>query len=224
MNTITVDGGAKRQFALPAAIVLGAYAALFFGFVSHPPISLLNPPRIHPKEYEPIVITPPEEIVVQKSGDPAPHSLSQPQDIQDPVSPKPFDTQEITIPSEPYPVSPTVPIIGPSLPGNPGQPIGSEGQPFTPEMLDHTPQATAQPQPAYPWDAKSKDLSGDVVVTFVVDESGHVLNPRVVSSSDPVFEEPTLRAIEQWRFAPGTLHGVPVRFRMSVPVAFRLDR
>ena len=66
-------------------------------------------------------------------------------------------------------------------------------------------------------------MRGKVVVEFLVDEAGRVLNPHIVSSSDVIFEEPTLRAVEKWRFAPGTRHGTPVRFRMSVPVTFDLN-
>ena len=128
------------------------------------------------------------------------------------------------------PITPELPdtsvaFPGPLSPGNPGRPIGPGpgGLPVSLEMLDRTPEAVRQPQPIYPSAARQTGENGEVVVTFVVDESGRVLNPHVVSSSDPIFEEPTLRAIGQWRFAPGTVHGVPVRFRMSVPVAFRLD-
>ena len=55
---------------------------------------------------------------------------------------------------------------------------------------------------------------------YVVDEAGHVLDPHVVRSSEPIFEAPTLRAVAKWRFEPGQVHGRPVRFRMAVPVAF----
>jgi protein TonB len=60
------------------------------------------------------------------------------------------------------------------------------------------------------------------MVEFVVDESGNVLNPRVVSSSDRAFEENTLRAVAKWKFEPGRRDGRTVRFRMSVPVVFKL--
>ena len=125
------------------------------------------------------------------------------------------------------PELPSAPVVfqGPWSPtSGPGIGIGPGGQTFNPESLDHTPEALKQPQPIYPINAKNTGENGEVVVTFVVDESGRVLNPHVVSSTDPIFEEPTIRAIGQWRFVPGTLHGVPVRFRMRVPVAFTLDR
>jgi protein TonB len=221
MNTITFDGGVKRQFVLPAAIVLSAHAALFLGFVSHPPTTQLEPEGIV------VRFDPPPLPVIDESGrdvnKPANNSSSQqPQTkIVNPVSLERPEMSKITIPV-------TWPNNGPIVPGSGfsgdlGPTISPGGPPVSLEVLDHTPEAVKQPQPIYPIDAKNTGESGEVVVTFVVDESGRVLNPHVVSSTDPVFEEPTVRAIGQWRFAPGTVHGIPVRFRMSVPVEFHLN-
>ena len=48
-------------------------------------------------------------------------------------------------------------------------------------------------------------------------------DPRVVSSSDRVFEENALRAVAKWQFEPGRRNGQVVRFRMSVPIVFKLN-
>jgi protein TonB len=224
MNTITFDGGVKRRFVLPAAIVLSAHAALLLGFVCPPAIQHQNPPCPHKPEDTRIDLPLPQEVTVQ-AGDDQSDSSQQEQrqqpEVRNPISPQPTDIHAITIPSEIPIVSPK---IGPWLPpSGPGEGRGPGVKTYNPDVLDHTPEAVRQPQPIYPLSAKTAGENGEVVVTFAVDESGRVLNPRVVSSSDPVFEEPTLRAIEQWRFRPGTVHGVPVRFRMSVPVAYHLD-
>jgi len=225
MNTITFDGGVKRQFVLPAAIVLSAYAALLFGFVSHPPTPHPIPTRPHEKESKPFEVLLTEETKVQNGDGQSHQSSTQPQlpDIPDPISQK-----EPNMPGIPItPELPSAPVVFPgplSPPRGPGNGIGPGVQTFNPESLDHTPEAVRQPQPIYPINAKNTGENGEVVVAFVVDESGRVLNPHVVSSTNPIFEEPTVRAIGQWRFAPGTVHGIPVRFRMSVPVEFHLDR
>jgi TonB family protein len=62
-----------------------------------------------------------------------------------------------------------------------------------------------------------------VEVEFTVDETGAVVNPWVVSSTRRSFEEPTLRAVEKWRFVPGRRLGQVVSFRMRVPVLFNLN-
>jgi protein TonB len=66
-------------------------------------------------------------------------------------------------------------------------------------------------------------VSGEVYVDFVVDERGQVTNPQVVKSSNPVFNDPTLRAVSKWQFEPGRRNGKVVKFRMTVPVMFSLD-
>jgi TonB family protein len=222
MNTMTFDGGAKRQFVVPAAIVLSAHAALFLGFVKNPPVITLRPKYmvIHEDLLPPPVIEESGQDVDKSAGG-GPSRPHLP-DIPNPVALNRPDMPGIPI----TPELPGIPVAlpGPWLPGNPGRPIGPVGLTVSPDLLDHAPEAVRQPQPIYPTDAKNRGESGEVVVTFVVDELGRVLNPRVVSSSDPIFEQATIRAIGQWRFAPGTLHGVRVRFRMSVPVAFHLDR
>lgn len=94
---------------------------------------------------------------------------------------------------------------------------------FTLDMLDNTPRTRAQAAPIYPSEARRQGLAGEVVVEFVVDENGRVLNPRVVRSSHAMFESATLSAVSKWRFEPGRKEGRAVRFRMVAPVVFGLD-
>ena len=89
--------------------------------------------------------------------------------------------------------------------------------------LDNEPRTRVRVPPHYPMAAKQEGRGGEVLVEFVVDEAGRVLNPRVVRSTDRIFEEPTLRAVSKWRFEPGRRLGQIVRFRMSVPVVFNLN-
>jgi TonB family C-terminal domain len=113
------------------------------------------------------------------------------------------------------------------VPGDWGDPMGADewgGAPvLTAGALDRMPRTKVRVAPLYPSEARGTGLTGEVLVEFVVDETGRVLRPRVVRSTDARFEAPTLRAVEKWRFEPGTRHGVPVRFRMAVPVVFSLE-
>ena len=92
-----------------------------------------------------------------------------------------------------------------------------------PDGLDNTPRTRFQPAPHYPPSARSTGLTGEVLVEFTVDESGRVLDPHIVRSSDRMFEEPSLRAVAKWQFEPGRSGGRIVRFRMAVPVVFNLN-
>jgi protein TonB len=89
--------------------------------------------------------------------------------------------------------------------------------------LDNPPRTRVQVAPAYPFEAKKDGLPGEVLVEFTVDESGQVLNARVMRSTNSVFDAPTLRAVQKWRFEPGRKNGRIVRFRMAQPVTFALN-
>src|SRR6266566_3400615 len=138
MNTITFDGGMKRQFALPAAIVLSAHAAFFLGFMSRPVALHLNPPHVHETDSKPIEVPLVDETTAQK-GDDQSHDTSAQEyqrEVPYPIPLDPPSKHEIVITSE----IPTVsPVTGPWSPGNPGKPIGLGGPTVNPDALDHTP-------------------------------------------------------------------------------------
>jgi protein TonB len=104
--------------------------------------------------------------------------------------------------------------IGPTKPSGPIFRLGD---------LDRAPRTRSQIAPVYPFEAKRTGLTGSVNVEFTVDENGRVGDPRIVSSTDRVFEQATIAAVLKWRFEPGTREGRAVRFRMIAPVVFNLN-
>jgi TonB family protein len=62
------------------------------------------------------------------------------------------------------------------------------------------------------------------VVEFLVDLEGRVYETSVLQATDSGFIDEALRAVGRWRFEPGRCAGRKVRFRMSVPVVFRIDK
>lgn len=95
---------------------------------------------------------------------------------------------------------------------------------FRPDALDNTPRTRSQVAPTYPAAERNGGITGDVLVEFIVDESGRVQHAHIVQSTLAAFEAPTLHAIDKWRFEPGKKNGRPVRFRMVVPVHFSLEQ
>ena len=89
-------------------------------------------------------------------------------------------------------------------------------------FLDKVPQATMRMPPTYPSAMRNDGIDGTVMVEFDVDVKGRVVSARVRGSSHRAFEEPTLRAVLNWRFEPGLSQGRPVPFRMVIPVNFKL--
>jgi len=101
-------------------------------------------------------------------------------------------------------------------------PISGSG-PVAANLLDQPPRARVQLAPEYPPDLRYRHMEGEVLVEFVVDESGNVHQPVALRATDPKFEEAALRAVARWRFEPGYYHNRKVRFRMSVPIVFSLS-
>jgi TonB family protein len=221
-----------RHFALPAAFVLTLMAFLFFGMTNptRPSLSAASPEPSHEpwpatvmKIVEPPLVVPddPDPFAKPANGGGGQLRPTSPDELQ------PFDPSKFVVPVEPPRLQPKRPVneIGPFglSPGEgEGPGIGRERVPSWKE-LDQPPRARAQASPVYPVQEKTSGITGTVEVEFTVDETGAVVNPWVVSSTRRSFEEPTLRAVEKWRFVPGRRLGQVVSFRMRVPVLFNLN-
>ena len=64
--------------------------------------------------------------------------------------------------------------------------------------------------PQYPPQAQQRRLEGWVHVRFTISGAGTVKNVKVVKSSDLVFENAAIRAVEQWKYQPQMEGGKPV--------------
>lgn len=86
--------------------------------------------------------------------------------------------------------------------------------------MDQKPRPVYQEQPRIPAAARKMNLSGKVEVEFVVDAQGRVQNPRVVSSFNPLLNEPVIEAIKKWRFEPGMRGGKKAACKTKMPFRF----
>ncbi len=75
----------------------------------------------------------------------------------------------------------------------------------------------------YPDLAKKAGIEGRVLVEFVVDETGSVMDPTVVSGIGGGCDEEAIRAVQAARFTPGTKDGRPVPVKMTIPITFKLQ-
>ena len=89
--------------------------------------------------------------------------------------------------------------------------------------LDHAPTVISSISPKYPPELLRARVEGTVVLLFVVDESGRVLEPRVESTTHPAFEQPALEAVRRWKFRPGSREGTSVRTYMRLPMRYRIN-
>ena len=213
-----------RHFALPIAVSAAFHVALLFGYRPEIPSVVATTAPERPRISDPFPVAladPPEPMRSDEPAAKAAPTVEPPRGEEPPHLP-PID-KDFTIPRWPHPGRR---VDGPVIqipPGGGGPGNGVPHEIFTSVGLDNPPRTRAQPAPVYPFEAKRTGLTGTVILEFVVDESGHVLEPRVIESSDRAFEEPAMRAVLKWRFEPGRKDGRIVRFRMSQPFQFRLD-
>jgi Ca-activated chloride channel family protein len=82
--------------------------------------------------------------------------------------------------------------------------------------------ATKKVPPAYPEVAKATRTTGAVQVQVTVNESGEVIDARVISGH-PLFRDAAIQAAKQWKFKPMELSGKPVKTQGVLSLAFSPD-
>lgn len=66
------------------------------------------------------------------------------------------------------------------------------------------------------------EASGRVVVQFIVDKDGTVVEPKVVRSISPELDQAAINAIKDMpKWEAGKMHGKPVRVKYNIPVSFK---
>ena len=76
----------------------------------------------------------------------------------------------------------------------------------------------------YPTIAQENGTQGRVIVQFVVNRDGSIVDAKVVRSVDPYLDKEALRVINTMpKWKPGMQRGKPVRVKFTVPVMFRLQ-
>ncbi|MFA6812329.1 MAG: TonB family protein [Bacteroidaceae bacterium] len=76
----------------------------------------------------------------------------------------------------------------------------------------------------YPTIAAENGTQGRVIVQFVVNRDGSIVDPKVVRSVDPYLDKEAIRVISSMpKWKPGMQRNKPVRVKYTVPVMFRLQ-
>lgn len=215
----------NRHFLVPATIAAAIHAGLLFGIGRTPPVpKALDKPITIITEFflapEPPPPDPSTATAGASAGMPRP-SLGEAPPVESPSPfPIPYTPTPASLPNIKSDLIPSGPI---GIPGpgveKPGVGTGIAGL----GDLDNTPRTRVTVTPTYPFEAKRAGLTGEVLVEFVVDETGGVHAPRVVRSSDRVFEDAALRAVARWKFEAGKRGGKAVQFRMALPIVFSLS-
>lgn len=76
----------------------------------------------------------------------------------------------------------------------------------------------------YPAECRDSSIQGSVLVTFIINKDGEIVEPEVVRSVHPLLDAEALRVINAMpNWTPGIHNGKPVRFKYSIPVNFVLE-
>ncbi|MGC2698053.1 MAG: TonB family protein [Candidatus Angelobacter sp.] len=86
------------------------------------------------------------------------------------------------------------------------------------------PEAITKVDPAYPQDLMHDRIEGVVVLYAVIRSDGSVNEVRVLEGFDERLNENARRALQKWRFRPGTKDGIPIDIEAVVRVPFRVAR
>lgn len=95
------------------------------------------------------------------------------------------------------------------------------GKIFNLSDLDRVPEPVLQPAPQFPFAMRREANTGTVMVEFIVDVNGGVLDPMVRSSTHSGFDDAALSGVSRWKFKPGFKAGRKVNTRMRVPIIFK---
>src|SRR5262245_80883 len=163
-----------------------------------------------PTELPPDIPTAVIEATLQVSEE----TTTPPEDIPLPEPPpppkiKPEYVEETTPPPKKPQTQKFTPIKAPQAAGRPGAMSISSAKAL----------ATYAPRPQYPYEARSRHITGSGVCVVEVDPgSGSVTSASMASSiGNPILDNAATSAFRQWRFKPGTVSKVriPITYTMT---------
>ena len=98
---------------------------------------------------------------------------------------------------------------------------------FNLNEVDQQPRVVRQIPPRYPFDAQQKGIEGRVIVRFVVDSTGKVMEPEIKrvepEEVEGYFEEAALDCIKKFKFRPAMKGGKPVDCIVNLPLKFSVS-
>ncbi|MGL4854338.1 MAG: energy transducer TonB, partial [Lentisphaeria bacterium] len=92
--------------------------------------------------------------------------------------------------------------------------------------VDSNPILVSKVLPVYPFRARNRNITGEVVLQFEITKEGRPQN-IVLIKEYPLgykFEDAARKALEQWRFKPAKKNGKDVIVRREVSIIFKLEK
>ncbi len=112
---------------------------------------------------------------------------------------------------------------GPVAPPAPPPPQKPAQTLFRPGGAIKEPKRISGLPPEYPAIARGAGVQGVVILEAIIDERGEVGRIKVLRSH-PLLDQAAITAVQQWRYTPTLLNGVPVSVLMTITVNFTLQK
>ena len=211
----------NKDLIIGIVVSLALHSTIYIFSKKNPP-----PPRFAPPKEEAVQFEMPpldeeiEDKVEEMTEDPIENIIAPPSLMDTPtIVPVDAFTQTLTPPPPPG-LTPTKGAI--TIPVNkPGANFGKGiSNLFNVGDLDQQPVARVRQAPTYPYDMRRAGINGTVVVEFIINTEGDVIQTQIVRSSHREFEMPALQAVSKWKFKPGRKGGRVVNVRASQLLEF----
>jgi protein TonB len=218
----------RRQFVCWSGSVVLHLAMLFVGLSL-----LLKAPRVTVQagetstEIELIaelpVHAPPVPVllpVVPTAPHPAPPPMPTPVPLQ---ATRPAPQEELAIEPKPTPVKPQAPASH-AAEAPVRKVVVTKSSSAAQGAIPAQPDELRNEPPAYPEESREAREEGLVVLRVEVSAGGDPLSVAILHSSGYFrLDQAARRAVQQWKFRPGTEGGAAVRSEVDTPVRFRLE-
>jgi periplasmic protein TonB len=164
-------------------------------------------------------------LVVNVVSLPERERLPEPE-MKEPPKPKPTPTARFIPEVSRFPIqTPRIDDIQITIDPSLYQLSGSiDGFVFDAADLDRAPRPIFNPQPICPHNARRREITGTVRVRFLVEASGTVAEAVILEATPrDWFEEAVLKAVNTWKYNPGTLAGRAVPAWVETTFKFEYD-
>jgi protein TonB len=111
-----------------------------------------------------------------------------------------------------------------NTPSNPCEPFGYTGPVYKVGKDVTEPRIIRTVDPEYTEKARRAKIEGTIRLLLVVDADGNPTTITICEGLGNGLDEKATKAVQQWKFEPGTLHGKPVSVETAVEVDFHLHR
>jgi protein TonB len=103
-------------------------------------------------------------------------------------------------------------------------PVQDLTQVFSEAVVDEVPERVSCPPVEYPRMMQQANITGNVLLQFVVETDGHVETETIefLNSTHRAFERPARDMISRCLFRPGRVRASPVRVLVQMPIVFNL--